>query len=255
MGDLMKSSISIIITAMNEEGNLESVVDKVVEAVGPRFDEYEILIVNDGSGDKTGEIAERLAEKNPTIQATHNLQNMGLDYSYRRGIRLASKRYIAWIAGNDLIRPQGYEDIFDAIGQADIVSTYLSTDVRGLSRRIISRAFPLVMNILFGLKLKYYTGPCVYKSEIIKHVKVTTQGSAAVAEILLRSIKAGHSYVAVGLHPLKRTSGRTKSFRLKNFVYIGQAMTKLFWDVRIVGIFTKNRVSTERRLGSDKALS
>lgn len=251
----MNSSISVIITAMNEEGNLNSVVDKVVRAANPRFDDYEILIINDGSRDRTGEIADQLAAENPCIRAIHNPRNMGLDYSYRKGIELSSKRYIAWIAGNDLIPPQGYEDIFDAVGQADIVSTYLLNDVRGLPRRIISRSFSLVMNIVFGLRLRYYTGPCVYKSEIIKSIKVTTQGSAAIAETLLRSVKLGHTYVSVGLYPLKRTSGRTKSFRLKNFLNIGRAITKLFWDIQIIGVIKKRSEYGEKNVKIDQMFS
>lgn len=250
----MKPSLSIIITAMNEENNLEPTVEMVLDVVQPRFDDYELLIINDGSQDRTAEIAEALAAKNPHIQVHHNPGNKGLDYSYRKGVELASKKYIGWAAGNNLNPRKGLEDAFDAVGQADIVLPYVVNDVRGLSRRIISRTVVNTLNLLFGLRVKYYTGPCVYRSGDIKNVKITSQGSIALAEILIRLIKSGRSYVEVGLNTKKRVNGKSKTFRLKNFIYVGQAVARLFWEIQIVGMFKRKSDYSETGIEADKVL-
>ena len=121
-----------------------------------------------------------------------------------RGVELATKAYVGWAAGNNLNPRKGLEDAFDAIGQADVVVPYVVNDVRPLARRIISRTVVKTLGLLFGLKLKYYTGPCVYRSADIKQVKITSQGSIALAEILIRLIRSGRSYVEVGLNTKKR---------------------------------------------------
>ena len=95
----MKLTISLIIPALNEEAGLEPTVNKVIQALGEKFTDYEILIVNDGSQDKTGEIAERLAANNYHIRVFHNPKNLGLGYNYRRGVGLATKDYIGWVPG------------------------------------------------------------------------------------------------------------------------------------------------------------
>ena len=249
-------SLSIIITAMNEEGNLEPAVKMTLDIVRPRFDDYELIIINDGSRDKTGEIADTLVAADPAhILVHHNETNKGLDYSYRKGVELASKQYVGWVAGNNLNPRQGLEDTFDAIGLADIVLPYVVTDVRGLSRRIISRTVVKTLNLLFGLRVKYYTGPCVYRSVDIKNVKVTCQGSIALAEILIRLIKSGRTYVEVGLNTKKRTVGKSKTFRFKNFVYVGRAIAGLFWEIQIAGWFRKKDDQVQAGLETDQILS
>lgn len=247
-------SISVIITAMNEEGNLESAVDKILRTISSKFSDYELLIINDGSRDRTAEIADRLAAQHSEIRVVHNPINMGLDYSYKKGIELANKKYIAWVAGNDLVPVKAFEDIFEAVGKADTISTYLLNDPRPLPRQITSRLVVHIFNFLFGLRLRYYTGPCVYKSENVKAVKVITKGSAAVAEILIRQVKSNSSHLEIGLHPKMRSSGKTKTFRLKNFINIGKATAQLFWDIRIAGAFSK-KSEMEQNLDTDRVLS
>lgn len=252
----MKPSISIIVTAMNEEVNLEPTVKMVLELVGPRFEDYELLIIDDGSRDKTAEIAEALAASDPAhIRVHHNKANMGLDYSYRKGVELASKKYVGWVAGNNLNPRQGLIDTFDAVGQADIVLPYVVSDVRPRSRRLISRTVVTLLNLLFGLKLKYYTGPCVYRSEDIKRVKITSHGSIALAEILIRLTRSGRSYVEVGLNTVKRTNGKSKTFRLKNFTQFGLAIARLFWEIRILGSFKRKSSYNDAGMETDRAFS
>ena len=68
MSDIPERSISVIVTAMNEEGNLRPTIDAVVKAVAPRFLKYEIIILDDGSTDQTPHIANGLASRNQYIR-------------------------------------------------------------------------------------------------------------------------------------------------------------------------------------------
>src|SRR5262245_53373353 len=107
-------SISVIITAMNEVGNLEPTLASVRAAVGPRFGDYEIIIVDDGSKDGTSELADKLAAVHPRIIVHHNGANCGLAASYRKGIELATKDHTSWVAGNNIVPERGLADLYDA---------------------------------------------------------------------------------------------------------------------------------------------
>jgi dolichol-phosphate mannosyltransferase len=226
-------TISVIVTAMNEEANLRPTVEAVVASVAPRFVAYEILVIDDGSQDRTGDVAAGLAAENPHVRVYRNPVNRGLASSYRRGIGLAAYQHTSWVAGNNLVPAHAFDAIYERVGDADMVVTYLARDVRGPGRRFLSRAFTRIVNLLFGTRLRYFTGPCVYRTAAAKQVQAVARGSMFVAEMLLRLVKAGESYVQVGIHPLPRSSGASKSFRLRNIVAVGGSILELFWNVRI----------------------
>lgn len=222
---------------MNEIGNLEPMVTSIVAAASPRFADFEVIIVDDGSADGTCELADRLAGADARIRVHHNGQNRGLAYSYRQGIALAGKAYTGWVAGNNIVPRKALEDIYDRVGEADVILSYVITDVRGTTRRMISRLFTTAVNVLFGQHLRYYTGPCVYRTEPLRRVRTITEGSMIVPEIVLRMVRSARTYIEVPLQPQARTSGRTKTFHLRNVLFVGLSMARLFWDIRIAGAF------------------
>ena len=230
-----RPSLTVIVTAMNERGNLAPTVENILAAATPLFSELEVIIVDDGSTDGTSVLADAMAHADPRIVVHHNGTNRGLAYSYRTGIRLATKRYTSWIAGNNIVPRKGMEDLFARAGQVDIVLTYVLTDVRGPFRRAVSRTFSNLVNMLFGVRVRYYTGPCIYRTDRLQQLKTITEGSTIVPEILLRMIKSGQSYVELPLQPLTRTSGKTKTFRLRNVIFVGVSLARLFWDIQING--------------------
>ena len=86
-------SITVMIPAYNEEENLAKAFEKFDKAVKSVFDDYEFIIFNDCSSDRTGEIADELAKKNKRVRVVHNKKNMNLGYNYREGIKLSQKEF------------------------------------------------------------------------------------------------------------------------------------------------------------------
>ena len=230
-----KPTISIIIPAYNEEGNIAGTVNEVLKAFGDRFGAYEILIVNDGSKDGTGEVANALATKNPCIKTIHNSPNMGFGYSYRRGVQAATCDYVGFFPGDDCLPSECIESVFDQVGKADIISHYTSNfEVRQPARRVISHTYTWMMNTLFGLHLSYFNGPTIHRREVIQNVKISTKGFAFLSEIMVRLIRSGHSYRQIGTPIRERKRGSSKAFRLKNVISVLKTVCLLFWDVNVV---------------------
>lgn len=233
---MKKSSISIIIPALNEERNIKATVDEVLSAIGERFSSYEILIFNDGSSDNTGKVAEELARGNKSIKIIHNPVNMGLGYNYKRGVELAEKDYIMLVPGDNQILGDSIANIFGLIGKADMVIPYIENPgVRPLSRQATSKLFTLLMNFLFNLDLNYYNGVVVHKKDIIKSVPMSTGGFAYQAQVLTRLIKSGHSFVEVGMRIQEREYGSSKAFSLRNIISVLRSIKNLFWEIYFKG--------------------
>ena len=94
-------SISVFIPALNEEKNLEPMVARLIEALTVTVEDYEIIIVDDGSSDGTGAVADGLAAENSAIRALHNSRNMGLGYCFAQGCREARKNFFVYIPGDN----------------------------------------------------------------------------------------------------------------------------------------------------------
>lgn len=247
-------AISVIVSAMNERGNLEPTVRSVVAAVAPRFARYEVIIVDDGSTDETPAIAATLAAANPSIRVHRNQRNLGLGRSYKIGIDLARYEYTSWVAGNNIVPQEALEAIYDRVGERDMVISYVLKDVRGFDRRAVSLMFTTAMNVLFSARMKYYTGPCVYKSALAKVLPMRARGSLFVAELLVRLLRRRQSYVEVGIQPKPRTSGSTKTFRLKNVTDVVGSVMRLFWELRVRAPFASRHAPDVRVHGSDSAV-
>src|SRR5205809_4235667 len=123
----MARTLSVIIPALDEEGNLAAAVGTVLDAIGNRFADYELLIFDDGSTDHTGTIADELAAGNPHVRVIHNGQNMGFGYNYTRGVQLARMDYVAMFPGDNEIPVEAIREILGAVGSADIVVPYIAT--------------------------------------------------------------------------------------------------------------------------------
>lgn len=229
----MTRSISIIIPAYNEEGNLEGAVKDVVSAIETaNVKNYEILIFNDCSADKTGEVADGLAKENKSIRAIHNSKNMGLGYNYRKGIKLAKNEYVIMVPGDNEVEGKSIGNLFNQVGEADLIISYTAnSEIRPRIRQIISKAFVKLMNFLFGLKLRYYNGICLIRKDLLQKVEMTTFGFAYMAEILTKLIKAGHSFVEVPMYIRPRAYGKVSVFRLKSIIGVLGAIFLLFLRV------------------------
>jgi glycosyltransferase involved in cell wall biosynthesis len=230
----MRCTLSVIIPALNEERNLSAAVGTVLDAIGQRFHDFELLIFDDGSTDRTGEIADKLAASNDKIRVIHNPHNMGFGYNYLRGVQLARMDYVAMFPGDNEIPKEAVQIILDAVGSADIVVPYaVNPDVRSWSRRLVSKFFVILINGLFGLRLRYFNGPCVLRRTLLQSVPMKTHGFAYMAAILVRLLRSGRSYVEVGIPLQPREHGRSKAFRLKNILSVLSTIAELFWDVRV----------------------
>ncbi len=230
---MVDKSISLIMPAFNEEETIEFSVRSAIEKLEEHSFDYEIFIFNDASTDRTGKIADELALENPNIKVFHNSKNMNLGFNFARGIELASKEYAGLLPCHGQTAIESFDYILPALKKADVVVTYHSNpEVRPLIRNIISRINVKLVNLIFGLNLKYYHLN-FYRTDILKRVPTSTESYALMVELLVFAVKSGASYVQVPLFLKKRESGKSKAMRPKNIVNILKTYSHLFWLVRI----------------------
>lgn len=230
----MPPGLSIIIPARNEEGNLKPCVETVLAALDGVTDDYELIIVNDGSTDGTGALAERLAAEARGVRAVHNAQGLGFARAYRHGAGLATKPFVGLIPGDNEIQPASMRTIFEAVGAADIVVPFTANqESRPWLRRVLSRTFTGTVNFLFGFDLRYYQGPCVYPAGVLRTLPVTTWGYAFLTEMLVRALAAGYRHVEVPMFIQARRFGASRAVTVRNVLTALKTVSRLLWDVKV----------------------
>ncbi len=207
-----KKEISVIIPAFQEERNIVAAVENVIGAVGPSAAGYEIIVVNDGSSDQTGPLAEHLARKYAGVKVLHNESNRGFGYSYRRGLEAATKEYVTVFPGDNDMSATTLTRLIQEMEGVDLVVSYLvNTHRRSWFRRILSRIFVWLLNTMFGLHLKYFNGAFLVKLDLVRGLSLKSNGLTAPAECLVKLIKSGCRYKEIAFEHTGRLHEKSKA--------------------------------------------
>lgn len=232
-------SLSIIILAYNEEHNLPATIKSIHDSLQERISSYEIILVNDGSTDKTLTLCKSYADKDPTIRVLNNPKNMGCGYTFNHGVQAAKGTYLWLIPGDGEIGTNAMITIVDKLGTSDMVIPYvINFSTRPLIRRIISWGYTTLLNILFLKHLHYYNGPCIFRTSLAQSVPIAnSRGFAFMAPILLRLIKRGSTYTEVGIKLEPRLYGNPSINQLFNIFSTVKPLAGLFWELNVASLF------------------
>jgi hypothetical protein len=147
--------LTIVVPAFNEAPRLATTVAAVVRAAENHLDDYEIIVVDDGSRDGTGEIAEAVARQNRRIQVVHWPDNRGVGAAYLAGLSRAQYGAITLVPGDNAFSAAALDSVFGAVGSAPLVVSYrVNMDVRTPVRRTLSVICTAMMRLITGRRVR-----------------------------------------------------------------------------------------------------
>jgi len=203
-------SLTVAIPSLNEEKNIKKTYKNIIQIrkIYKQID-LQIILINDGSTDKTGSICSKLAKLDEQVLYINNSKNIGLGESLKKAIKAANKDKFIFIPGDNDI---SYEDLIRLIeksDQSDIVMMYfLNDEIRGRFRTILSSIFKTIYSTTFGFYVQYVNGPAIYTTKEIKKLKLFSNRFSIVAEINTKLLKKGFSYCEI---PAFRNNGLCNS--------------------------------------------
>lgn len=213
------SGISVIVTAYNEEGALEDVVEAVRRVAPQIAEKHEILIVNDGSRDRTPEIANKLGEKYPLeVRPIHHPFNLGFGGAQKTGFVNARYEWCSLVPGDHQFYPEDLAHFLPLAKNADIVVGYRVGRKDSKIRRLNTKAFRFVMRILFGVTLRDINWVKLFRRELVSHLELEFRGIGVDAEVVVKAARKGCRFAEtqVGYHP--RTTGISTGDKFINVV-------------------------------------
>ena len=204
--------LSYFFPAHNEEANLEPLVEEALAALPALAERFEIVIVNDGSKDRTREIADRLVAANPdTVRCVHHEVNQGYGAAIRSGFRSARFGYVAYTDGDRQFRVADLGRLTDRMAQSDHPDVVIGFRIRRadpIIRTIYARTYRLANRIFFGLRATDVDCACkLFRREALTGIRVESGGAFLSAELLIKLRALGRTVVEVGIPHYPRTAG------------------------------------------------
>jgi len=234
MGDGWKpKSLSVFFPCYNEEANVEKTTLAALKVVSRLVDDYEIIIVDDGSKDRTGEIADRLAAEHPNVRAVHNRPNLGYGGALQRGFREACKDYIFYTDGDGQFDFEEIPKLFPLMEQYDIVSGYRLDRKDPVIRKINAFCWTTLVNMVFGLWLRDID--CSYKlfpKKLFQEIQMKSMGALIDAEVLARARYRGYRIGQIGVHHYPRVAGEQTGAKLRVILRAFKELFRLYLDIR-----------------------
>jgi len=215
----MMSSLSIVLPAYNEEANVASAVEQV-SAVAQQLEmEYEIILVNDGSADRTGEIGREPMERVPHFRLVEHYPNRGYGGSLKAGFAAATKDLIAFVPADNQFDFGEIHLLLDALDGADIVSGYRAKREDHFVRKLNALGWNTLVRVLFGyLCHDIDCGFKLFRREILDHVTIISDGAMIDTELLAGARARGYRIAEVPVTHLSRTSGEATGANLSVIV-------------------------------------
>ncbi|MBP7831084.1 MAG: glycosyltransferase family 2 protein [Kiritimatiellae bacterium] len=229
-----RKTITVVMPALNEEGNIQGAMDAVASAVEGLFEDYELIVINDGSTDRTPAIVEENRARNPKIRMISHPSPQGFGASYNSGRLAASMTYCVMVQGDSPFTKEELRAFLAHTGEADVVCGYIANPAfRSQQRQDISRRYTTLMNFLFRMNMKYFNGPQIHRTDWLKQLVLRNSGYGFQAEVLIKAIKGGKSYVEIPIRYTERPGGgESKVFKLKNIVSVAKTLVTLWlWNL------------------------
>jgi len=222
-------SLSIVIPAYCERDNILQTLDNVTRALAPLGLVHEILVVDDGSTDGTGDLVRSNLARFPSVRLIVNERNMGFGWSYRRGVEEAALDHIVMVHGDNAWGWPTLQELFGHVGDADVIIGYTRRMARSRTwrRTAISKTFTLLLNLITGRRLSYYNGLQVHPAAVLKSLRIESSGYGFQPEVLVKALRRTTTYLEVPMDLIERKHGESKAFRVKNFVDVARTLRLL----------------------------
>ncbi len=219
-------SMTVFYPCYNEEANVERTTLAALATCERLFEDYEVIIVNDGSRDRTGEIADRLAAGHPRVRAVHNRPNRGYGGALARGFSEARKDYIFYTDGDGQFDFAEMEKLLPMLEQYDIVSCYRLDRKDPLQRKVNAWCWGRLVNALLNIRLRDVDCAFkIYPRRFIEQIEMRSTGALIDTEMLAKARRLGYSIGQTGVHHYPRTQGEQTG---ANFKVILRAFRELF---------------------------
>lgn len=226
----MPLSISAFFPAYNDAGTIASMVVTADRALRELADDYEIIVVNDGSPDHTGEVLADLQTRYPRLRIVTHPKNRGYGGALRSGFASASKDLVCYTDGDAQYDPREFKVLVQQLNDdVDVVQGYKIQRHDPLERIVIGKLYHWVVRGMFGLRIRDVD--CDFRlirRHVFDTVELTQDSGVICVELMTKIERAGYRVTEVPVHHYHRAYGKSQFFNFRRVGRVGVDLLKLW---------------------------
>jgi glycosyltransferase involved in cell wall biosynthesis len=227
--------LSVFFPAYNDSGTIASLVITALQSARKLTPDFEVIVVNDGSADKTAEILDELARTYPEVRVVHHERNRGYGGALRTGFATASRELVFYTDGDAQYDPAEMELLWRRLDDSvDVVNGYKISRSDPLHRIVIGRVYHHTVKLLFGLGVRDVD--CDFRlmrRTVFDKVRLEKDSGVICLEMMKKITDAGFRIAEVPVHHYHRAYGKSQFFNFRRLFRTGVDVFKL-WMALVV---------------------
>lgn len=231
----MLESLTLFFPAYNEEENVGPLVQEALEVLPKVARTFEIIVVNDGSRDRTKEIADQLSAEHPgVVKAIHHSPNRGYGGAVKSGLEGARYEWVFFTDGDRQFKLDELPGFVALAGPGvDMVLGYRKKRSDPPHRLLNAKMYGAMIRLLLGVKVRDLD--CAYKlihRRVIEAVELKSTGALITAELLAKAQSCGFKWVQEGVTHYPRTAGAQTGANLKVILRMFRELFRSYPEIR-----------------------
>jgi glycosyltransferase involved in cell wall biosynthesis len=226
-------SLSLVLPAHNESENIEIVVERALEVLPLYADDFEILVVNDGSRDDTGVIIDRISATDARVRALHHPRNRGYGAALTTGFEASVSDFVMFMDSDRQFDIADIGLLSPFVGKFDIVAGFRKERQDEFHRKLFAETFNLVVRMLFGVHMRDIDAAFkIFRGDMLRSLDLTAPGALINTEIQAKLRRQGASLVQIGVNHYPRVAGSATGGSVRVIARAMKETIRLWWQMR-----------------------
>jgi len=219
----------------NEKATVERMVLKALDVLNALAEDYEVLVVDDGSSDGSERMADELANRYPHVRVLHHPRNLGYGAALRTGFQNAAKELVFYTDSDEPVDLWELRRALPLIGpDADLVIGYRINRQDKFRRFVYSKVYNFLCRLLFGIRVRDVNFSFkLVKRAVLQRIHLTAGSTFIDGELLAEAVRYGYRITEIPIEYFPRRAGHSSFDTLRAAFYALEEMLAYWWRTRV----------------------
>lgn len=224
-------NLTVVMPALNEEDSIQPAVTNMLKALDNYGINGEVVVINDGSSDKTEALVENIIRKDSRVRMVKHDSPKGIGASFWDGVDASRGNAVVMLPGDNENNPWEICRYYKLLEHVDIVIPFIfNREARSFFRNALSLVYRFIINTTFLVNFNYTNGTILYRKSVLKELDYRSNGFFFQTDILIRMTKKGYLFAEVPYKIEKRKNGISKAISFPSLFQVIKGYLHLVQD-------------------------